>query len=351
MSLGFGSSSSGPAYKSPNMPEYERESADYVRNRAGIKKVVNPEYQKWVDRQNSYQSYPPQNYGGAPGQVMFTNDAMGRGPSGSGNRWSRDSSGAVYYAGSEKAPDQYIYDTSNAGKAVSKDEAMSPYSSEMSAYDRAMSAFGNPYQFSQTYKSNYNPTKYTATSFNYQGLPQKYADEAFAVGSKDIRRQGQGDLQSIQEAVGARRPGLLLRAGQKSQRDIAEQLASMRGNIDLERMRQQTDLGVKQQQDQAAENMRAAQFGEGQEQFRTGEGAKEYQSRSDLEKSQAGENFQNKQALAGAAKDKIATEAAIQNQTQEQNDKVLSALLQYYLSQANAGTSNGSQFNFKALGQ
>lgn len=200
-------------------------------------------------------------------------------------------------------------------------------SHDFSAINKAIQGFSRPTQLSQTYTSNYNPTSYKASLFDYKGLPEQYYNDAYAAGSKNVRREGQGALEKLRETVGTRRPGLLLKAGEDNQRATGESLAALSRDLGLERMRQGVDLGVKQQQDQAGENLRAAQFGEGQAQFGAGEGYKGYQSRADLEGKNADNAFRNLQALNEAGQNKLVTQANLLNNERNYQGEGLDALI------------------------
>lgn len=93
------------------------------------------------------------------------------------------------------------------------------------------------------------------TQFNFQGLPEQYGNLAYNQGAKDVRREAQGQLQQQQEAIGTRRPGLLMKAAEGNQRNLMETLGNLNSNIRLEEMRKNTDLAVDQQKAQAQERM------------------------------------------------------------------------------------------------
>ncbi len=193
--------------------------------------------------------------------------------------------------------------------------------------NKAIAGFSNPARLSQTYTSAYNPTSYKASLFNYQGLPEQYYNDAYAAGSKNVRREGQGSLEKLREAIGTRRPGLLARQGEANQRATGENLANLSSQLGLERMRQGVDLGVKQQQDQAAENLGAAKFAEGQAQFGAGENYKGFQSRSDLEKGNLDNVFRNLTALNEAGQNKIASQANLLSNERAYQGEGLDALI------------------------
>ena len=168
-----------------------------------------------------------------------------------------------------------------------------------------------PSPFTETYKSAYKPTTFassyapTATykkpTFAFEALPEKYAEEEYALGAKPIQREGASSLERVRETVGTRRPGLLLKTAEQSQRDVSERLAGLQSQLRLGAAKQKVGLGVQQQlaQDEAEfrsagfnedqsrqlanEKYRESEFGEEQARFGAGEGAKEYASRAELE--------------------------------------------------------------------
>lgn len=285
-------------FVSKRTPEFEDWASSGIARRVGIKQVENPEWTSW----NAAKSAPkPMPYGGdirarraaAQGYMGGYGDYY----VGSGGAYYVGSGGAGGGGGGGKEPSRYTYDTSQAGAPISREAAISPYKKDLDLLGKANEGFQNPAKLTQTY----NP-------FNFQGLPEQYGDKAFASGSKDVRRQGQGDLQAIQEAVGTRRPGLLLKAGQRSQRDVGEQLAKMRSDIDLNVMDRNLDV----QRDQAAENYKG------------------YESRSNLEKGNADEAFRYLQGLQGGAAGKIGLESGITQQERGYQDEALKYLLGLY---------------------
>lgn len=82
---------------------------------------------------------------------------------------------------------------------------------------------------------------------NFGSLPQKYGQLAYERGAKNIRREGTGQLTQLQEAMGTRRPGLLAKAAQDSQRATREELAGLGSDIERDIMQQELDLDVKEQ--------------------------------------------------------------------------------------------------------
>lgn len=293
--ISFGGGGGQKSYQSKRIPEYENAASQSIYNRAGARKVKNPEYVKYMQAQ---QDYAKKAY--IPGSIHAKNMP----PAG--------------YIGSTPAPDEYIWDVGDAGKPVSREQATAPYKKDLDLLGKANERFAAG--------STYRPTAYNKTNFNYEGLPEQYGNLAYAQGSKDVRRQGAGDLQAIKNSVGVRRPGLLLKAGQKNQRDVAEQLAKMRGDIDLETMRQNVDLKTRQQQDQAAENMRAAEFGDSQSRYGS-EDALRYL-----------------QGLQQGAGSKVELESNLTKQEREYQDQVIKMFMDMYFGSADAMKAQKGQW-------
>lgn len=262
----------------------------------------------------------------------------------------------------------YEYDTTNIAKPVSTSEAKSGYS--FGGYDKAANNLGKKFNFSQEYTSGYNPTSFTSgysrttldpTKFNYETLPKEYGDLAYNSGAKDIRREGQGQLEKLQETVGVRRPGLLLKASEGVQRGTRESLADLGSKIRLSEMEQGTNLKVQQQKDQAEENYKKAgfddqtaktladekykeaSFGDTQAQFKAGEGAKEYESRAAKEKAQADENLSRDKAGVDAAGNKINLEADVTESERNYKDKALEYLMDLFKSTAGLSADEASR--------
>lgn len=109
---------------------------------------------------------------------------------------------------------------------------------DFSPIDEAISGYRTPY------------------TFNFAQLPEEYANTAYAQGAKGIQRQAAGDLEKLSERVGTRRPGVLAKLGETSQRNTQEQLAGLNAQTQLEKMRQNVELGKEQQEKQADYNLR-----------------------------------------------------------------------------------------------
>lgn len=306
-------------YQSADLGDYESATKSGLFNRVGAQKVKNPaydtamqDYERQMQRYNSAQQQQP--------------IAMNRAQATSG--WYQPPA-----APQRPNVEESTYDYSNVGKPVSGGMSGNNYKVGDQQYDfsginKSIQGFQNPQKYNQNYQSTYNPTlfketyssgynpvAYKPTNFNYGKLPSQYADIAYQEGAKDIRRQGQGDLEKLRETVGVRRPGSLMKAAEQSQKNVGEQLAGLNSQIRLAEMMKNLDLGVQQQQDQAGENLRTSQFGEGQQQFKAGEGYKGYQSRSDIEKAQ------EQQAIQKSSEDYRGYQSRA-DQEKAQNDEI-----------------------------
>jgi hypothetical protein len=152
----------------------------------------------------------------------------------------------------------YEYDMTGTTDPMTPEQAKSGYS----GFGKIQEAMDKINQ------STYSPEAYQKTQYNIQSLPEKSYNLASEAGVKDLNRQGQSSLAKLQETVGTRRPGLLLKAGEQSNRDVGEQLASLQSSLRQEQMKEKTQAGKDQQTLQATENMNAAKFGESQEQYK-----------------------------------------------------------------------------------
>lgn len=224
------------------------------------------------------------------------------------------------------------YDYANANKPINGSEKNGMYTAGSNTADynptnQAIKSFQNPTLFNKTYQgSTYNPYQ-----FNYAGLPQSYAENQLQLGGKGLRDQQAGNIAQAQEAIGTRRPGLLLKATQGAQRDAGQQLAQMRTQYGVDLAKTNADYARAQQEGQAGENAKAATFN-------AGEGYKGYQSQSDLEKANADNLFKNMGALNEAGLNKITSQQGVLGGERDQQNKNMEYLRQ--LLQQATGTQN-----------
>lgn len=206
--------------------------------------------------------------------------------------------------GTGKWKDKPVYDYSKTFQPITKTAANSEY--DYSPINSAMESYKKPSLFKETY----NPYQF---NFADQGKLNEYVANQYNLGAADIRREGKGNLTQLQQSIGTRRPGLLMKAGAQSSRDVGEQLAKMNMALRGEALNRGIDLNRDQQQSQAGENLRG------------------YQSRADLERANADEMFRSAQALESAGQNKIKTEAQITQTEKENQAKKLEDLMNYYL--------------------
>lgn len=222
-----------------------------------------------------------------------------------------------YKPGSTKPGEgMYNYDYSNTGKKVYGSESGGNYnvggqSYDMSAINDAISGYRNPTQ---------STAKYDPYQFNFQDRPQQYFDQAFEQGAKGIRREGAGNLQQIQSAIGTRRPGLLLKSAQQNARDVGEQEATLRSSLGQEQMRLGSELGRDQQMAQAGENQGAAGFNR------------------DVERGNMDQVFRYLQGLQGAGESKLSAQSSALGEERGYEDQAMQYLLQ--LIQGDKGAAN-----------
>lgn len=236
----------------------------------------------------------------------------------------------------------YEYDMAGTTAPIDPAEAAAKYKG-MGYMDTALGKMNNKSDFKETYNSAYDPKKnaYTATTYNFQSTPDKAYNEAIQSGSKDIARAGASNLAKLNETVGTRRPGLLMKGAEQSNRDIGENLASLSTSLRGQAAKEKSDLMSKQQMEQAAENLRAKTFGEGQEQFGAGEGYKGYLSKADLEKSKADEAYRRDTGYGDVASKYLSGEMAATESERAYKDKALDYLMSMFQNQA--GVTNQSE--------
>lgn len=174
---------------------------------------------------------------------------------------------------------------------------------DFSPVDQAISGFQKPTTFTQTYKPS---------QFNFTGLPDQYGSQAYEMGAKNLRREGAGDLTKLQETIGTRRPGLLFKAAQDSQRQTGEREAELNQQIALQKMQQDVELNKAQQEAQAGENYRG------------------FQSESDRERANEANRMQALEALQGAGMQKIGAQSDLVGQERAYQDQAIEWLMNLF---------------------
>jgi len=274
---------------------------------------------------------------------MFTGGGGGGGPTGYQSPHLKEYEGAgregIYSRIGARKKKDGGYDFSETGKPIGVGKAKEGY--DFGSYDAAMKKMGEYSPMDETYASGYTPGQYGATTFDYKTRPKEYADMAIEQGGKGIKRQGAGMLEKLRETVGTRRPGLLLKAGEGSQRQTGEQLADMQTQIRMKEMEKGTDLAVQQQKDQAEENYRKAGFDEDTARFKANEDFKAYGSRADLESRTADERFRRDTGSGEMAGKKIGLESTVAGGERDYADRGMEYLMDWFKS--NAGITGDSQ--------
>lgn len=82
---------------------------------------------------------------------------------------------------------------------------------------------------------------------DFKNLPDRFGDVAYENMARDMRRESAGNLTRLNEEVGTRRPGLLLKAGQDANRDLSQQLAQGKANIERDIMEKNINLDKDEQ--------------------------------------------------------------------------------------------------------
>lgn len=174
------------------------------------------------------------------------------------------------------------YDWSKSGTPLNKEQSLSGY--DFSPFGDAMNSFKAPTLFGQ---------KYNPYQFNFSGLPEQYAKDQYALGSKNVRRESAGNLKALNESLGPRNKGLLFKAAGNAQRAEQENLAGLNLGIRSNMAQQNADFAKAQQLAQAGENQGA------------------FNTNFNVDKAGADERYRNANALADTAGKKLGLESDI----------------------------------------
>lgn len=163
----------------------------------------------------------------------FSSGPKGYTPKSTGQLESSSLTGIGNRAGATKKADG-SYDFSNSFKPITGAEgiAKSTAGYNFDPINQAIQGYQKPRSLSRV---------------NFQNLPKQFGDVAYENMARDARAQNAGDLTKLNEQVGTRRPGLLLKAGQDSQRELQKNLAQGRQNIEQEIMSKNIDLNREEQ--------------------------------------------------------------------------------------------------------
>lgn len=264
----MGKPSKPDIYRSPNLSKYEEAVMPATMNRVGAGNVSgagsynyggsapatnNPNYAPTggVPRPASNQTSGYNSGGGAlrmnaantPSSFNYGPGVIGKSGINFGNV-----GGKINVADQNQGPAAMsdMWNTGNIGAPLGGksglDVATSPY--DWNPTNQAISGLSkgttqNPYQF------------------NFGQLPDQYTQDAYQLGSSNISRAGANQAAQAKEAIGTRRPGLLLNATENANRETGRNLAQLGTNLNLNRINQNLQLGKEQQTAQAGENANA----------------------------------------------------------------------------------------------
>lgn len=216
--FGGGGGGKSNAWEDPNLKEYSGNVKSGLYNRLGATQVKNPNYKP-----------PSTTYSSGPMAANGTQSTIFN----PRYQYANPNQTNATRTTSSNEP-EYITDFSNVGKQVGMNEANSPY--DYSGIDSAI----------DSYKRG---PSYTTPKFNFgdSGMIDDQANLEYGLGAKNINRNAQGTLEKLRETVGTRRPGLLLKAGEDSNRNASENLASLNSQLRGNAMGQKLQYGKDQQ--------------------------------------------------------------------------------------------------------
>jgi len=163
----------------------------------------------------------------------FSSGPKGYTPKTTGQFESGVAAGVGNRAGATKKADG-TYDYSNSFKPITGAEgiAKSTAGYDFNPMDQAIKGFQAPR---------------TLNRVDFKNLPDRFGDTAYENSARELRRESAGNLTRLNEEVGTRRPGLLLKAGQDANRDLQQNLAQTRQNIERDVMEKNIDLDKDEQ--------------------------------------------------------------------------------------------------------
>lgn len=322
----FGGGGGQKGYVSEKTPEYEEAAKSGIYNRAGATYVqptpTTTSYAQPTSTATNTRLYPGTGYD----KIWMGQQRTGA-PTGGATR-----GGGFNYGGTTGGGTEGYWDFSSVGQPITAAGALPGLRDAYnmgSIYD-AEAGFRDPHQFRSVYNSNYQANPYEAAQFDFKSLPGEYYDTAYEQSARNLRRDQAGQLEALQEAIGVRRPGLLYKAAEDSQRRGGEELAQLAEGLGQERMRMDTDLAVQQQLQQAQENYRAAGFNEDQARIMAEQDMLEYQSRFAREQASADETYRYLQGLASTGLARVGTEANLVGQERDYADRALDYLMNLF---------------------
>ncbi len=330
------------AYVSKNAPGYENTAQDYLYNRLGVRRVANDSGTGGV---TGGTTAPSSGY--VPGGRYASQDEYNRFGGGStlggsgqtqkGQMWDSSGVGSPINFNSGNMPQTVPFANPFNGQITNvKNPQYNPnsyFGQDYSDINQALSGFKNINPLTQTYSSAYKPADLNFANEKLQSLPDLYRTLAYDQGSKVARNEAAGNLDTIKEATGVRRPGLLMQAEEGNQRDLMSTLGDLNSRLQQEGMQDKEGLAVQDKNFLMQQQMAQEQ----QAQKKAAEDYLGYGSRSDLEKNNAQLNMTALQNLYNAGAGKIGLQQGQLGNERGYNDQALQYLLNLF------GTSIGSQ--------
>ena len=209
---------------------------------------------------------------------------------------------------------------------------------DFSPMNEAIQGFRQPGRFSQVYRPRGMRQSYRGRNFNFRGLPSEYGRSAYQAQAKNLRREGAGQLEQLREAMGTRRPGMLMKAGENLDRQLGERLASADADIQRYVMDKGVDLGVQEQMAGADEAFKQYQSLADLESRRADQDYRAYESRANREARNMDQAFRYLQALYDAGRSKVGLESGLLEADRAYADKALDYLMRAY--EGAVGTQN-----------
>lgn len=134
---------------------------------------------------------------------------------------------------------------------------------------------------------------------NFQNYAKNFGDVAYENMARDLRSENSGNLTRLNENIGTRRPGLLMKASQDANRDLEKQLAQGRYNIERDIM----DKNIQLDKDEQLTN-------------------------ADLQKSENEMNLDRLFKLGGLGSDLVSKQSGLVQNERDYADKALEMLLE-----------------------
>lgn len=95
--------------------------------------------------------------------------------------------------------------------------------------------------------------------FNFGQLPEEATRIGYAEGAKSINRESADALTKAQQTIGTRRPGLLYKAAESTNRDTNSNLASLNNTLQANKINKNLELNQSQQEAEAGNQLQTKQ--------------------------------------------------------------------------------------------